>query len=272
VTSQTEWSHVAAAYDRSFATLCSGTAGPLMEAVLEALDDPEAVRRTPRLLDVGCGTGLVAQVALERGFTVIAADPDDGMRSLTTARLGNRASVVSAGLPRLPFADGEFEATLANFVVNHVDDPRASVSELARVTAPGHPVAITIWPQHGSTSAALFAEVIERSGAVQPETSSLPPDRDFDRDVSGLSALLDAAGITRTTGHEIDVPWRIRPEDLWLGVTGGVAGIGRIWSAQPPDVRARMRAAYGDVVPAYLQGGLLSLPSRAVLCVGLAPA
>ena len=46
----------------------------------------------------------------------------------------------------LPFADGTFHAVTANFVVNHVPDPRGAVRDLARVLRPGGRVAMTIWP------------------------------------------------------------------------------------------------------------------------------
>ena len=65
---------------------------------------------------------------------MVAVDPDPDMAGLTV------------GLPDLPFEDGAFDLVVAAFVVNHLDDPRAGVAEMARVTAPGGRVVATIWP------------------------------------------------------------------------------------------------------------------------------
>jgi SAM-dependent methyltransferase len=235
-------------------------------------NEPESGHPAHRLLDVGCGTGLVSEAALGGGFTVTAVDPDLEMTAFTAARLGDRARVLTAALPRLPFPDGEFHATIANFVVNHVDHPRAATRELGRVTAAGRPVALTVWPPAGSTAATLFARMVRDSGATEPDRWSLPPEVDFARDVSGLCGLLTQAGLTDPEGYEFEVPWRIDPEDLWAGVAGGVAGTGSVFSAQSHATRERMRKAYDGLVPEYLDNGLLSLPGRAVLCTALAPA
>ncbi|MEV4766482.1 methyltransferase domain-containing protein [Micromonospora chokoriensis] len=63
-------------------------------------------------------------------------------------RAGARAvrTVPLAALPRLPFTSGSFDAAVANFVINHVGDPRAAVDELRRVVRPAGWIAVTIWP------------------------------------------------------------------------------------------------------------------------------
>ncbi|MDT0346822.1 class I SAM-dependent methyltransferase [Streptomyces litchfieldiae] len=58
---------------------------------------------------------------------------------------GPAAEVRLAALPGLPFADGKFDAVLANFVLNHAGRPRAALTELRRVTHPGGRIAVTVW-------------------------------------------------------------------------------------------------------------------------------
>ena len=131
------WAGRAAAYDRSFAPLCAYP--------VHALLDLAAAGAGSRVLDVGTGTGTVAAAAAARGARVTAVDADAGMVELCAARVP-AADVREATLPALPFADGEFDAVVANFVINHVADPAAAVRELRRVVRPGGRVAVTIWP------------------------------------------------------------------------------------------------------------------------------
>lgn len=118
------WSGVAEAYRVSFAPLCAGTLPRLL-----------ADAAPGRLLDVGCGAGDLVRLALDAGRDAVGADLDPEMVAMTDALGPGRA--VLAALPALPWADGAFGAVVANFVVNHVPDPRAAVAELARVAAPG---------------------------------------------------------------------------------------------------------------------------------------
>jgi ubiquinone/menaquinone biosynthesis C-methylase UbiE len=71
----------------------------------------------------------LAAAAEEAGFDVVAVEPDPEMAALAAARLGR--DVVVAGLPDLPFADDGFDVVVANFVLNHVEHPRAGARELA---------------------------------------------------------------------------------------------------------------------------------------------
>src|SRR5690625_2527696 len=153
----TVWSGVAEAYRRSFATLCAGTIDTLLEdtAASPGGDGPTTSGR-PRHLDVGGGTGRLALAAAQRGRDVVAADVDPDMAALArdTADGSGRAdqaqegtvSVLEAGSPTLPCPDASFDAITANFVINHVPDPRATMQDLVRLAAPSARVALTIWP------------------------------------------------------------------------------------------------------------------------------
>ncbi len=90
-------------------------------------------------LDLGCGTGRLAERLRDAGYAVTALDPSRGMlRRLRRRHHGFPAIVADGG--RLPFPDGAFALTYCVAVLHHVAEPgavRRTLAEMARVTRPG---------------------------------------------------------------------------------------------------------------------------------------
>ncbi len=246
----TAWSGVADAYRLSFGTLCAGTVHRLLA---DALAGP--------LLDVGCGDGGLAAAGAASGLPVVAVDADPDMTAVAVASLPGR--VVVAGLPRLPFPDGTFATTTANFVVNHVADPRAAVTELARVTSPGGRVAMTSWTSTSPAWTPLVGDAFAAAGAVAPPPQRLAPGLDFERSPRGLAGLADAAGLLPLTVTELRWTWEVAVDDLWAGVTGGVAGPGRTFLAQSREVQGAATDAFRAAAAQHADDGLLRLAATA---------
>lgn len=129
------WAGRGAAYARSFAKLCAYPVAQLLDAA--------EVGPSMRMLDVGTGPGTVAAAASARGATVGAVDAEPSMVELAM-QAAPAADVRVAALPALPFGDGEFDAVVANFVLNHVGQPRVALAELRRVVRPNGWIALTI--------------------------------------------------------------------------------------------------------------------------------
>jgi arsenite methyltransferase len=132
-------------YD-SVAQLYQRVAVPLFSPI--ATDLIAAVRLTSgeTLLDLGTGTGLVAEVACgavaPSGF-VVGLDPSIGMLELVTP--ADRLALVAAQAPGLPFADAVFDAVTANLVISHLPDLHAGLRDIARVLRPGGRLGCTAW-------------------------------------------------------------------------------------------------------------------------------
>ena len=103
------------------------------------------VRGGERVLEVGCGSGVVLRdlaPRVGRGGTVVGVDPS--RRAIAVARQlcrrrPGQASIrlrVADGMA-LPFRSGRFDAAIAVTVVLHVADPIGLVRELTRVVRPG---------------------------------------------------------------------------------------------------------------------------------------
>jgi demethylmenaquinone methyltransferase/2-methoxy-6-polyprenyl-1,4-benzoquinol methylase len=106
----------------------------------------EAVGAGPedRVLDVACGTGLVSAALVERwGCRVVGLDQSAAMlgrartRAAADPRLAGRIAFVEGEAESLPFADGEFDHLTFTYLLRYVEDPAATLRELARVVKPG---------------------------------------------------------------------------------------------------------------------------------------
>jgi len=107
------------------------------------------VRATPagqgdRVLDVATGTGMVAAALARRtGAHVVALDQSSDMLGGLRARLARDPLLAASIEPRLgeaealPFPDAAFDALTFTYLLRYVDDPEATLRELARVVKPG---------------------------------------------------------------------------------------------------------------------------------------
>jgi demethylmenaquinone methyltransferase / 2-methoxy-6-polyprenyl-1,4-benzoquinol methylase len=100
------------------------------------------------VLDVATGTALVARELVRRhGCRVVGLDQSEQMLVGARARLArepqleSRIELVRGEAERLPFGDGEFSALTFTYLLRYVDDPAATLRELARVVRPGGTIA-----------------------------------------------------------------------------------------------------------------------------------
>jgi demethylmenaquinone methyltransferase/2-methoxy-6-polyprenyl-1,4-benzoquinol methylase len=96
-----------------------------------------------RVLDVATGTGAVAiELARRRGCEVVGLDQSAEMLSAATVRiaragLSRQIELVEGHADDLPFEDGEFDGLTFTYLLRYVDEPGATLRELARVVRPG---------------------------------------------------------------------------------------------------------------------------------------
>jgi demethylmenaquinone methyltransferase/2-methoxy-6-polyprenyl-1,4-benzoquinol methylase len=99
-----------------------------------------------RILDVATGTGMVAAEILGRArCTVVGIDQSAAMLKRARARFdggaGSRIELIEGQAESLPFEDESFDGLSVTYLLRYVDDPAATVRELARVVRPGGRVA-----------------------------------------------------------------------------------------------------------------------------------
>ena len=131
-------------YDR-YARLLSFGQDPRWRAFLVSRI-PAHAKRT---VDVASGTAAVS-IALARAEperTIVGIDQSKEMLAAGRARveqagLASRIELREGRAEALPFADGEFDALTFTYLLRYVDDPAATMRELARVVKPGGVIAM----------------------------------------------------------------------------------------------------------------------------------
>lgn len=96
------------------------------------------------VLDVATGTGQVArELVRQHGCSVVGLDQSPEMLAVARERTaGLPVRLVEGRADELPFADGEFSALSFTYLLRYVDDPAATLHELARVVRPGGTIAM----------------------------------------------------------------------------------------------------------------------------------
>ena len=135
---------LAGTYDR-YATVLSFRQDPRWRSFLASR---LAVAPDETVLDVACGTGAVAvEVARRHGCRVTGVDQSpemlaEGRRRVEAAGLGDRIELEEARAEALPFDDAAFDGLTFTYLLRYVDDPAATMRELARVVRPGGRIAM----------------------------------------------------------------------------------------------------------------------------------
>ena len=107
------------------------------------------VKAGQRLLDVGCGTGVVALTAARAGARVTGADLTPALLEAARANAtlaGLELEFIEADVEALPFGDGGFDVVLSQFGHMFGPRPEVAIAEMLRVLKPGGVIAFSTWP------------------------------------------------------------------------------------------------------------------------------
>jgi demethylmenaquinone methyltransferase / 2-methoxy-6-polyprenyl-1,4-benzoquinol methylase len=130
-------------YDRLAEILSMGQNGRWRRAMIDHI----APAAPGLILDVASGTaGVALQLAQRTPGDVIGVDLTmemlaQGVRNIDAARQSARIQLVAGRGEQLPFPDRAFDALTFTYLLRYVDDPAATLCELARVVKPGAAVA-----------------------------------------------------------------------------------------------------------------------------------
>jgi len=143
----------------------------------ETITTPEAARLVHhagiapdmKVLDVACGTGVVAITAARLGAVVTALDltPELLERAKQNASLARvQVEWHEGDVESLPFGDGQFDAVVSQFGHIFAPRPEVAVAEMLRVLKPGGTIAFSTWPPEF---------LVGQTGALAARYSPPPP-------------------------------------------------------------------------------------------------
>jgi len=187
---------------RDWATYVEQVCLPLFGAAL----DGARVTAGTRLLDAGCGAGLLSVLATLRGAKVAALDAAPGMIEVARQRLPD-ADLRVGDLETLPFDDASFDAVIGVNSLFYAQDMAAAMRELARVVRPGGRVVLTAWgpPQRCE----FLTAVMPALGPLMPPPppGAIPPHPGALSEPGALTGVLEAAGLRPMEDGEIACPF-----------------------------------------------------------------
>lgn len=140
------FSRHAGEWDRLRALLAPADA--VEEALAAALEGEEV----GELLDIGTGTGRIAELLEPSAQSVVGLDKSPEMLRIARARLDDiaqgRVELVQADFSNLPFADARFDTVVFHQVLHYASEPDFALAEAARVCRPGGRIAIVDLAAH----------------------------------------------------------------------------------------------------------------------------
>lgn len=179
---------------------------PAMEdaqAKVRAFIERSAVRHARRILDCGCGTGVLLPALLERcsaAEVFVELDLAENMLKVNAARFSDaRIRRVCADGARLPFPEACFDLVLCFGVLPHFEDLTGALAEMRRVLRSGGALAI------GHPMGSRELNACHQSLGAPVAGDVLPPS-------SELAQALAAAGMTRIEAEENPGSYFVRAE------------------------------------------------------------
>lgn len=215
----------------SYVSLWSPVIVPPALSVIAALD----LRSARRVLDVGTGSGaLVPHLRIAApGARVVGLDPS--RRMLRFGRDATSLLAIEGDAVSLPLRDSSVDGALLAYVLFHLSDPAAAMTEVARVVGPGGAVGTVTWARDEDTVAGqVWDAALTEAGA--PPLRALRVDAGLNSP-EAMDALLADAGLLTLQIWTEDLEQRWDAPTYWKLATG--SGFNRLRLDQlEPSARA----------------------------------
>lgn len=247
----------AQAYDDLFVPALFGQWAP-------QLVDCARVRKDQSVLDVACGTGVVARAARDvvgPGGRVVGVDLNPAMLAVAK-EVRPELEWTQGNAEDLPFADAEFDVALCQSALFFFPDPSRAVAEMARVVARGGVVALqTYAPLAEQPAYGPFVDLVATHAGA--EARVLLGTYWSQGDVGGLLGLTSAAGLSllesRSSLGVAVFPSAAAVADTEIQATPLAERI-------TPETRALIVAGTEELLGGYTdESGLVHVPIRATL-------
>lgn len=140
---------LAADYDRRWATYVRASTSLALDIV--------PLSRGMRVVDIGCGTGVLLERLLDRepSAQCLGVDLTTEMLRVAAQRLGRRATLIRASGTQLPIRDRALDLAVSTSALHYLRDPARLIREARRVLVPGGTLVVSDWCAEFLTMRAL---------------------------------------------------------------------------------------------------------------------
>jgi SAM-dependent methyltransferase len=213
------------------------------------------------VLDVACGTGVVARTAADRmggRGRVVGLDLNAGMLAVA-GRLRPDIEWRQGDAAELPFAPRSFDVVLCQAALMFFPDPAAALAEMARVATDQGIVAVQVWDELGEQAGftPMYEAFAERLG---PEATALESTYWALGDLDLLGSLFEQAGL-RVTATRTRVG-RVRYDSAEEAVTTEIEATPLIEKISQETYRQLLEDAGELLRPFVVDGGRVELPLK----------
>lgn len=248
-------------------------ATPVSAGLLAAAD----LRPGERVLDVACGTGLIARLAAERvgpQGAVTAIDLAADMIDVAKATTASSASSASAAAvidwhvgdaTSLPFDDGQYDVVTCQMGLMFMQDRVAALAEMRRVLVPGGRVVVntpgTIQPPFALMEQAIVEHIGAELGGFVRAVFSM-------HDPVAVAGLLRDAGLRDVQAHESTATFQLPApaEFLWQYIN--LTPMGPFVARATEDAQAAMERQVVETWQPYVVAGTTPVDQPMVIATG----
>ena len=247
-------------YERFFV---SAIGAPLaMDLVSEA-----GLRPGERVLDVACGTGIVARLAADRvgpTGTVAGLDINPGMLEVarSSSPAGESIEWYEASADSMPLPDESFDAVLCQLSLQFFADQVAALREMLRVLEPGGRLTLSV-PGPGGPVFDTLADAMERH--ISPQAAGFVRQVFSLHDKTEIEGLIGQAGFRDVVARSRTETLRLPPAEAFLWQYVQSTPLSREVSQADEEAREALET---DVLPEWQrleEDGILMCPQRIVV-------
>jgi len=226
-----------------------------------------------RVLDIACGTGVVARLAAERvGRTgdVFGLDLNPGMLAVAASVAAN-APATSASITwregsvtKIPLPDAAFDVAYCQLGLQFFPDRPAALREMHRVLVSGGRLGIMVWrgiehsPGFQVLAAALERHVSAEAGGIMRAPFNLG-------EAEELRTLIAAAGFREITIQPVAGTVRFASAARLVQDYAAGSPLASHVAKVPDEARAALVSEVGEALQSYVVGGVLAFPIEAHL-------
>jgi len=256
------WDKAASYYERSWQTQ--------LEPAQSTLLDLAALEPGGEVLDVACGTGLVALKAaalIVPGGRIVGTDISEQM-ILAARDIAAGRGIANAQLERMEaeqstFGDNSFDVVLCALGLMYVPDPEKAIRDFHRVLRPGGRAVCAVWGQRGKCGWAEIFPIVD--ARVQSEVCPM-----FFRlgTAQNLQHAFSAAGFGDIVERRLEtrLEYATGDEACDAAFVGGPVALA--YSHFSPDTKSEARKEYLESLKAYLISDHYSIPGEFVVVAG----